>query len=473
VADDRPQYQSGVGTIGGQSFHWGSGQPGAYWSIPYGDYPVTPDAPTGAWAHQVGAIPIANNVIPDPLLHRDRIGIMIHSGSSNSLDQLYTQGCFKVAPSEWPAVRSEILKEAANGPLYLHVAPGGVAAFTNTKTFSQAGDETPAANANAAANTTAAAPGGPQGTTINSTGLARPATPTPSPTPMFAGLNPDARGMKNNNPGNLIDNAWTQSLPGYKGSDGKFAIFDTPQHGAIALDTNLAHYGTKGIDTPLGIASTWAPASDNNNPNSYGGQIAKSLGVGLNDKININDPAIRSKVGQAIGLVENGPGKSTGFTVGVGAPTASTSTPPPAPGPIDPSIIARGGYSPPIPTTPGTTINSNPMASLGGKIGDLATNLQKDLGKSDEAQKPPDIKPDIPPTPGARNVSPLLGNPQIYAQRMAGLSQPLAWNATPMGQGQMPGAGYGPQNQPVFGTSLMSQLQMLSDPTWMNQMAGG
>ena len=130
--------------------------PGKYWSIPYGDYPVTPDAPTGAWAQQVGAIPIANNVIPDPLLGRNRIGIMIHSGSSDNLDQLYTQGCFKVAPQEWPAVRSEILKEAANGPLYLHVAPGGVAAFTNTKTPSQAGDQTPAANANAAANTTAA-----------------------------------------------------------------------------------------------------------------------------------------------------------------------------------------------------------------------------------------------------------------------------------------------------------------------------
>ena len=69
--------------------------------------------------------------------------------------------------------------------------------------------------------------------------------------------------------------------------------------------------------------------------------------------------------------------------------------------------------------TPGTTINSNPMASLGGKIGDLAGNLQKDLGKSDEAQKPPDIKPDIPPAPGARNVSPLLGGQPESARAFA------------------------------------------------------
>jgi hypothetical protein len=165
VADDpRPEYQHGVGTIGSTQFHWGSGMPGKYWSIPYGDYPVTPNAPTGAWAHQAGAIPIANNVIPDPQLGRNRIGIMIHSGSAPSLDQLYTEGCFKVDPQEWPTVRSQILAQADKGPLYLHVAPGGIAAFTNTKTFSQAGDQTPAATANVAANTTAA-----PGTGINTT----------------------------------------------------------------------------------------------------------------------------------------------------------------------------------------------------------------------------------------------------------------------------------------------------------------
>ena len=108
--------------------------PGKYWSIPYGDYPVTPNAPTGDWAHKACAIPIDNNVIPDPQLGRNRIGIMIHSGSAASLDQLYTEGCFKVDPDDWPAVRQEILAEAAKGPLYLHVQPGGVASFTSAAT---------------------------------------------------------------------------------------------------------------------------------------------------------------------------------------------------------------------------------------------------------------------------------------------------------------------------------------------------
>jgi hypothetical protein len=153
VADERPQYQHGVGTIGDTQFHWGSGMPGKYWSIPYGDYPVTPNAPTGAWAHQAGAIPIANNVIPDPQLGRNRIGIMIHSGSAPTLDQLYTEGCFKVAPSEWPAVRDQILSESANAknPLYLHIAPGGVAAFTHSATLEPGTGASPAVAPAAAA----------------------------------------------------------------------------------------------------------------------------------------------------------------------------------------------------------------------------------------------------------------------------------------------------------------------------------
>ena len=163
------------------------------------------------------------------------------------------------------------------------------------------------------------------------------------------------------------------------------------------------------------------------------------------------------------------------------APAVATPTPSQAPGPMDPSAQAGGPgaplgtpgstVNPPIPTTPGTTINSNPIASLGGKIGDLATDVQKDFGKSDDPQKPPDIKPYIPPAPGARNVSPLLGNPQLYAQRMAALNPPMTWGGAP--PGQMAGTGYGIQAQPsVFGTSLMSNQQRSLDPMWMNSWGG-
>ena len=160
-----------------------------------------------------------------------------------------------------------------------------------------------------------------------------------------------------------------------------------------------------------------------------------------------------------------------------------------APGPMDPSAQAGGPgaplgtpgstVNPPIPTTPGTTINSAPnIAGVSqGQWGQLAQNLKntgKALGLSGDSQKPSDIKPSpmIGPPPQARNVSPLLGNPQIYAQRMAALNQPMAWGSAPPGQN--PWTGYGIQTQPsVYGTSLMSNLQKLGDPTWMDQMAAG
>jgi hypothetical protein len=152
------------------------------------------------------------------------------------------------------------------------------------------------------------------------------------------GLNPQARGMRNNNPGNLVANNWTSSLPGYEGSDGRFAIFSTPQDGAAALDRNLQSYGAQGLSTPLQIASRWAPAGDGgNDPSAYAGVIAKNLGVGVNDPIDLNDPAQRARVGSAISLMENG-------RAGAGSGLASAGPDPdlPAPGAHETSGILSG-----------------------------------------------------------------------------------------------------------------------------------
>ena len=160
----------------------------------------------------------------------------------------------------------------------------------------------------------AAAPGGlgavaAPPTALSGAGLASADTNASPMSDALGGINPNARGMKNNNPGNLESNSWTSSLPGYVGSDGRFAIFSTPQAGVAALDRNLQGYGQKGINTPLSIASTWAPGSEQgNNPTSYGSVIAKTLGVGLNDPVDMSDPNNRAKIAKAIAFVENGPG---------------------------------------------------------------------------------------------------------------------------------------------------------------------
>ena len=168
-------------------------------------------------------------------------------------------------------------------------------------------------------------------------------------------------------------------------------------------------------------------------------------------------------------------------------------TPPEAPGPMDPSAQAGGPgaplgtpgstVNPPIPTTPGTTINSTPAtatAGIAGQLGQLSKdpNVKAMLGLPDDDSKgQQEIEPSkMIQGPGARNVSPYLGGPggigqgQVepgYAQRMAALNQPMTWGSAP--PGQMPGTGYGPQAQPsVYGTSLMSNLGRSLDPMWMN-----
>lgn len=427
--DDRPQYQHGVGTIGGSQFHWGSGEPGKYWSIPYGDYPVTPNAPTGAWAHQAGAIPIANNVIPDPLLGRNRIGIMIHSGSSDSLDQLYTQGCFKVAPQEWPAVRSEILKEAANGPLYLHVQPGGVAAFTNTKTFSQAGDQTPAANANAAANTTASP---------NQPATATPGAAFTTPMDLVAKLESGNRNI----PQGIVDANTARGTP----AGGYFQIIDpTWQRYAGAAGVDVKQFPTA-MSAPRDVQAKVASAIPLNQwgPSTVAGLKAQYPGIDTSQTL-----------GAAQSAVLNG---------GSGAP-----------GPIDPSIIAHGGTSPPI---PGTTLNAPPAVAstqgvlpgfpdkatsdnftTGAKAFDKALHGDQDPGQEDSKAAALNFLP-------ARNVSPLIPpagsgqvSPQTYGTTLAGMMAPLQWGSQSPGQMYGGAAGGAPIGQ-QFGTQLGSIEQM-------------
>ena len=119
----RPHYMGGVGHMEGYGpFHWGSGGVGKG-SIPYGDYPITPNT-VGPWGASHGAIGLNHNEIQDPL-RGTRSGIEIHKNASENLDRLYTEGCFSVPPSEWPSFKRHLLGEIEKGPMYLHVHPGG------------------------------------------------------------------------------------------------------------------------------------------------------------------------------------------------------------------------------------------------------------------------------------------------------------------------------------------------------------
>src|SRR4051794_9924748 len=115
------------------------------------------------------------------------------------------------------------------------------------------------------------------------------------------------RGIRNNNFGNIEDGPFTKGLPGYTGSDGRFATFDTPENGMGAMDRLLANYGTKGLNSVGGVIGRWAPSSDGNNVNGYSSYVAGKLGVSPTDTIDMTNPQTRSAMARAMAEYENGP----------------------------------------------------------------------------------------------------------------------------------------------------------------------
>lgn len=272
-------------------------------------------------------------------------------------------------------------------------------------------------------------------------------TPTPasSSAPSQA-----ARGMRNNNPGNLESNSWTESLPGYAGTDGRFAIFNSAAAGNAALDQNLQSYGRQGITTPLQIASKWAPGSEaGNNPNSYGGAIASALGVGPNTSVNLADPATRAKIAQAITLVENGP-------AGGAPPPAVAAINAASPSPA----VGAGAPAPGGPQGAGAVSSPAPAPSQGEDPAQLANAVRSQLISSGQAS-PASGGQVSSPAPPVAAVAPAAQPPIATSATAApspGGGAPAPTPQAPPAQGA-PNAGMS-----GFHSNIAGLLQVLSDP---------
>jgi hypothetical protein len=76
-----------------------------------------------------------------------------------------------------------------------------------------------------------------------------------------------ARGLRNNNPGNIDynpANQWQGQLPHDPAIEKRFARFDTPENGIRALARTLLTYSRKhGLRTVAGIIGRWAPGHEN------------------------------------------------------------------------------------------------------------------------------------------------------------------------------------------------------------------
>ncbi len=113
------------------------------------------------------------------------------------------------------------------------------------------------------------------------------------------------RGVRNNNPGNLeasSSNPWV----GQTGSDGRFAKFETPEHGIRALGRNLLSYQRQGIDTVSDIINRWAPPSDNNDTAAYIKSVCAQLGVKADQPLDASNHDTLQALCAAIIKHENG-----------------------------------------------------------------------------------------------------------------------------------------------------------------------
>lgn len=145
------------------------------------------------------------------------------------------------------------------------------------------------------------------------------------------GSGDSARGIRNNNPGNL-EFSKTNPWVGQTGDDGRFAKFETPEHGIRALGRNLLSYQRQGIDTVSDIINRWAPPSDNNNTDAYIQAVCAQLGVTADQQLDASNPDTLKALCAAIIQHENGSQPysdqqlATGVSAAIGLSQLPTST---------------------------------------------------------------------------------------------------------------------------------------------------
>lgn len=115
------------------------------------------------------------------------------------------------------------------------------------------------------------------------------------------------RGIRNNNPGNL-NYVGQAGATMEDGEGGRFAVFESMQHGIAALYKQLQLYFKRGINTLSSIVKTYAPASDNNNVDAYISALTKATGKGANEVLDSGDTATIARLMKGIVDHENGKG---------------------------------------------------------------------------------------------------------------------------------------------------------------------
>ena len=114
------------------------------------------------------------------------------------------------------------------------------------------------------------------------------------------------------------------------GPNGRFAKFATMEEGIKAMVRQLKLYKSRGVDTIREIVKKYAPAEDGNNVSAYIAALTKSMGIGADDSIDMDNQKQMVALVKGITSHENGKGYVSddqitgGVQLGAGVRAANT-----------------------------------------------------------------------------------------------------------------------------------------------------
>lgn len=117
----------------------------------------------------------------------------------------------------------------------------------------------------------------------------------------------DARGIRNNNPGNIRwRDKWIGLVPEQQRTDTAFCQFVSPECGIRAMIIILNHYQIQhGLNTIAGIIHRWAPPEENDTQ-AYINSVVTVTGIPAHKHLDLSDSTTMLKLVQAIIVHENG-----------------------------------------------------------------------------------------------------------------------------------------------------------------------
>lgn len=115
-----------------------------------------------------------------------------------------------------------------------------------------------------------------------------------------------SRGLRNNNPGNIIKNNTKWKGLSRDQTDPKFFIFDDIYYGYRAVFKTLRTYKEKhGLNTIEGMISRWAPTFENNTE-GYIKAVSKGAGISRDAEVDVYNKDLMCKIVAEMSRIENG-----------------------------------------------------------------------------------------------------------------------------------------------------------------------